>query len=142
MRFYSAHLNARGEFKIFSDGIEMLSNLIEPVRAEYKRLSQNQDYSSLATRESVVLCLGKCSWTLTMLIANYYSCVCEDAGGVRSLSSLLILQELMVKVTKIIKKGSSGNDRTMSHFQLGSQLCQLTSISPDFPRDSASAGLF
>ena len=70
MRFSSAHFNAMGEFKIFSDGIEMLSNLIEPVRAEYKRLSQNHDYGGLTTRESVVLCLGKCSWTLTMFVAN------------------------------------------------------------------------
>lgn len=142
MRFYSAHFNARGEFKVFSDGIEMLSNLIEPIRAEHKRLSQNQDCGGLAMRESVVLCLGKCSWTLTMPIANCYSCGYEDAGGVRSLSSLLIPQELMTKVIKIVEKGSSGNDRTMSHLQLGSQPCKLTSISPDTPRYCASAGLF
>ena len=120
MRFYSAHFNARGEFKGLADGIEMLSNLIRPVRAEYKRFSQNQDYGGLATRESVVLCLGKCSWALTSLIANCYSCGCGDAGGVRTLSSLLILRELMVKVTNIIEKGSSGNDRTVPHLQLGS----------------------
>ena len=70
MRFYSVHFDARSEFKVFSDCIEMLSNLIEPVRAEYKRLSQNQDYGGLATRGSVVLCLGKCNWTLTMFVAN------------------------------------------------------------------------
>lgn len=142
MRFYSAHFNARGEFKVFSDGIEMLRNLIEPVRAEYKRISQNQDCSSLAMREGVVLCLGKCGWTLIRLIANCYSCGCEDAGGVRTLSSLLILRELMAKVTNIIEKGSSGNDRTMPHLQLGSQPYKLTSISPNISRDRASAGLF
>ena len=120
----------------------MLRNLIEPVREEYRRLSQNHDYGGLATRESVVLCLGKCNWTLTTLIANCYSCGCEDAGGVRSLSSLLILQALMAKVTKIIEKASSGNDRTMSHLEPGSQPCKLTSISPDISRDRASAGLF
>ena len=142
MRFYSAHFNARGEFKVFSDGIEALSSLIEPVCAEYKRLLQNQDYGGLATRESVVLCLGKYSWTLTMLIANCYSWGCGDAGGVRTLSSLLILRELMAKVTKIIEKGGSENDRIMSHLQLGSQPCKLTSISPNIPRTRASAGLF
>lgn len=70
VRFYSAQFNARTEFKVFSNGIEMLGNLIEPVRAEYKRLSQTQDYGGLATRESIVLCLGKCTWTPTMLIAD------------------------------------------------------------------------
>ena len=120
----------------------MLSNLMEPVRAEYKRLSQNQEHGGLAMRESVVLCLGKCSWTFTVLVANCYLCGCEDAGGVRNLSSLLILRELMAKVTKIIEESSSGSDRTINHLQLGSQPCKLTSISPDIPRDRASAGLF
>ena len=77
-----------------------------------------------------------------MLVANCYSCGYEDAGGVRNLSSLLILRELMVKVTKIIEEGSSGSDRTMNPHQPGSQLCRLTSFSPNIPRDRASAGLF
>ena len=72
MRFYSAHFNARGEFKVFSDGIEMLSNLVEPVRAEYKGFPQNQVYGGLATRESLVLYLGKCSWTVAKLIVNCF----------------------------------------------------------------------
>lgn len=65
VRFYSTQFNAKDELKVFLDGIEMLSNLIEPVRTEFKRLSQNQDYGGLATRESVVLCLGECKWTYT-----------------------------------------------------------------------------
>ena len=63
IRFCSALFDTRGEPKAYLAGLEMLNNLVEPVRAEYKRLSQNQDYGGLATRESVVLCLGKCSWT-------------------------------------------------------------------------------
>ncbi len=70
MRFYRAYFDARDEFEVFSDSVEMLSGLVGTVRAEFERLSQNQDYGGLATRESLVLCLGKCSWTVVMLIAH------------------------------------------------------------------------
>ena len=142
IRFCSVRFDTRGEIQAYLAGTEMLGKLVKPIRAEYKRLSQNQDYSGLAAQESVVLCLGKCSWTYTMLVANCYSCGCEDAGGVRNYSSLLILRELMAKVTKIIEEGSSGSDRTKNPLQPGSQPCKLTSISPDIPRDRASARLF
>ena len=142
IRFCSALFDTRGEITAYLANLKILSDLVKTIRAEHKRLSQNQDFGGLATRESVVLCLGKCSWTYTMLVANCYSCGCEDAGGVRSLSSLMILRELMAKVTKIIEEGSSGTDRTKNPLQPGSQPCKLTSISPDIPRDRASAGLF
>ena len=72
MRFYRAHINAKGEFEVFSDSIEMLSNLVRSVRTEFERLPQNQDYGGLATRQSLILCLGKCSSTVVTLIAHYY----------------------------------------------------------------------
>ena len=71
-RFCSAHFDTMGELQAYLASTEMLRSLVESVRADYKSLSQNQDYGGLATRESVVLCLGKCSWTYAMLVAYCY----------------------------------------------------------------------